>query len=514
MADQNANDPLLGTKVNDYVVECLLAQGGMGAVYLCRHAELPHLRKVLKVISSELTEQPDPAASPSVRAEKERTRAFLLDRFEREAVALSKLAHRFIAPIDGIGTVGGRRCILMPFLEGSSLEQVLCERRRLTPHETLHIAAQIARALDHAHHRLIVHRDLKPANVFVVPTEDDPLAIKVIDFGIAKQMQTQVATAWQGPMGTLHFMAVEQFRDASQVTAAADVYSLAVMVYSMITGRYPWGEADNAFALYDRQLSKLPDAAPTMPPGWEGLVVTALSPDPRQRPQSMRAFVHPLASLLPASSLVASSPGSMFPSLSRKTGREILRAVAREWVESSVAGETLRGTGARRAAMSGAWSAASSGAWPAATSGSSGCWPAAGSSGSWSAAGSSGPWPAAGSSPAVPLPAGSWPPAAGSWPPATTSESGSWPPATTSGWWPSTATAHPNLSEATSATLDAAGGKRMPSIWRLVLLAVMTALLAGVVVAAMAALLRARPDPSTTRPDPSTTPTTTAPAAH
>jgi len=392
----------------------------------------------------------------------------------------------------------------MPFLEGSSLEQVLRERGRLTPHETLHIAAQIARALDHAHHRLIVHRDLKPANVFVVPTEDDPLAIKVIDFGIAKQMQTQAATAWQGPMGTLHFMAVEQFRDASQVTAAADVYSLAVMVYSMITGRYPWGEADNAFALYDRQLSKLPDPAPTMPPGWEGLVVTALSPDPRQRPQSMRAFVHPLASLLPASSLAASSPGSMFPSLSRKTGREILRAVAREWVESLVAGETLRGTGARRAAVSGVWSAASSGAWPAA--GSSGSWSAAGSSGSWSAAGSSGSWSAAGSSPAVPLPAGSWPPAAGSWPPA----AGSWPPATTSEWWPSTATAHPNLSEATSATFDAASGKRMPSIWKLVLLAVMTALLAGVVVAAMAAFLRARPDPSTTP----TTPTTTAPAAH
>lgn len=491
MADQNANDPLLGAKFHDYLVEGLLDQGGMGAVYLCRHAELPHLCKVLKVMSSELTEEPDQAASPSVRAEKERTRAFLLDRFEREAVAVSKLKHRYIAPIDTIGTVGGRRCILMPFLEGSSLEQVLRVRGWLTPHETLHIAAQIARGLDHAHHRLIVHRDLKPANVFVVPTEDDPLAIKVIDFGIAKQMQAQAATAWRGPMGTLHFMAVEQFEHASQVTAAADVYSLAVMVYLMITGRYPWGEADSAFALYRRQMSEQPNPAPAMPPGWEAQVVAALSPDPRQRPQSMRAFVHPLASLLPSSSLAASMPGSLFPSLSQKTGREILRAVARGWVESAVAGETLRGTGARRAAVSGVWSAASSGAWPAATSGSSGAWSASESSGAWSAAGSS---------PAVPLPEGSWPPAAGSWPPVTTPE-----------WWPSTATAHPDLSEAMPATLDAANGKRMPSIWmpsiwRLVLLAAMTAVLAGIVVAAMAAFLRARPNPSTA-------PATTAPAA-
>jgi eukaryotic-like serine/threonine-protein kinase len=495
MADQNAHDPLLGTRVHDYLVERLLDQGGMGAVYLCRHAELPHICKVLKVISSELTEELDQAASPSVRAERERTRAFLLDRFEREAVAVSKLAHRFIAPIDGIGTVGGRRYILMPFLEGGSLEQVLRARGCLAPHETLHIAAQIARALDHAHHRLIVHRDLKPANVFIVPTEDDPLAIKVIDFGIAKQMQTQAATAWRGPMGTLHFMAPEQFEHASQVTAAADVYSLAVMVYLMITGRYPWGEAESAFALYRRQMTEQPSPAPAMPPGWEAQVVIALSPDPHQRPQSMRAFVHPLASLLPAGSLTASVPGFLFPSLSQKSGREILRAVARGWVESAVAGETLRGTGARRAPVSGVWSAASSGAWPAATSGSSGPWSAVGSSGSWSAAGSSGSWSAAGSSPAVPLPEGSWPPAAGSWPPGAT--------VTTSEWWPSTATAHP--SETTSATLDAADGRTL-SIWRLVLLAAMTAVLAGIVVAAMAAFLRARSGPSST-------PTTTAPAA-
>jgi len=95
-------------------------------VYVCRHRELPNVRKVLKVIATELLEAPDPSSLD--RANAERTRAFLADRFEREAVAVSQLHNRYIVPIDAIGTVDGRRCILMPFLEGRSLEQVLRER--------------------------------------------------------------------------------------------------------------------------------------------------------------------------------------------------------------------------------------------------------------------------------------------------------------------------------------------------------------------------------------------------
>jgi serine/threonine protein kinase len=459
MADQHANDPLLGTMFQDYVVERLLAQGGMGAVYLCRHVELRHLCKVLKVISTELIEEPDPSASPPVRANAERARAFLLDRFEREAVAVSRLNHRYIAPIDGISTIGDRRCILMPFLEGSSLEQVLREHGRLTPHETLHIAAQIARALDYAHHRKIIHRDLKPANVFVVPSEDDPLAIKVIDFGIAKQMQAQTATAWRGPIGTLLFMAVEQFEHASDVTAAADVYSLAVMVYLMITGRYPWGEHHSAFALYRRQMYELPDPAPTMPHGWEGLLVTALSPDPRQRPQSMREFVYPLAELLAPDPLASAPLASALPSLSHKSGREILGAVARRWVEFSPNDETLRGA----AATSGAWRAAMSGAWPAAASGS---------------------WPAT---------PDFWP--AGSWPAANPRD-----PIANSGAWPAAAMSHSSW-EPSLATPSVVS--RLPAIWKLVLLAAMTAVLAGLAVVVAVALMGT--------PGPGIVPTSTRP---
>jgi serine/threonine protein kinase len=431
MADkhQHGSDPLVGRMFHDYRIEEQIAQGGMGAVYLCRHKELPHLRKVLKVIASELLEAPDPRASPSVRANAERTRAFVFDRFEREAAAVSRLQHRYIVPIDGIGTVDGRRCILMPFLDGKSLEQVLEERGgRLTPHETLHVVVQIARALDYAHRRGIVHRDLKPGNIFVVPSEDDPFEIRVIDFGIARQMHAGAATAWRGPLGTLLFMAVEQFEQASSATPLSDVYSLAVMVYLMIEGRYPWGEHHSAFALYRRQMYEAPDPAPMMPPGWEDFVRLALSPDPQQRPRSMQEFVYPLSVLLQANPPY-------------KSGLEILRGVARRWASSSPEDETLRGT-----ATTGAWRAASSGAWIAA----SGSWPAA----------TSGAWPA-----------------------------GSWPGAM-SGSWPVAASAEP--SSVPSSVLPAAREPLGPGAWRLVLLAMAAAVLAAAVVYAIVYALEGR----------------------
>jgi len=436
MADQHhhGSDPLVGRLFHDYRIEARIAKGGMGAVYLCRHRELQDSLKVLKVVANELIEAPDPSASPEARAKAERERAFVADRFEREARAMMQLRHRYIVPIDGFGTLDdGRRCILMPYLEGRSLEQLLEERGgRLTPHETLHIVVQIARALDHAHRRGFVHRDLKPANIFVVPSEDDELAIQVIDFGIAKQMQPGApATAWGGPVGTLMFMAVEQFERPNEATPQSDVYALAVMTYLMIEGRYPWGEELSMFAQYRRQLDAAPDPASVMLPEWEASVRGALSPNPAERPRSMHEFVYPLAVAL-------------------EGGLEILRRIARRWASSSPDDETLRGT-----ATTGAWNAAS-GSWPAAASG---AWP----SGSWPGA-TSGSWPAGASIEpaftALPVPA-----AAGS--------------------------AEPASSPVLAFTALPAPA-RAPSVWKLVLLAMVAAVLACLAVYALVRALEGR----------------------
>lgn len=432
MADEHLHrsDPLVGRMFHDYRIEEQIAEGGMGVVYVCRHRELPHLRKVLKVIASDL-EAPNASVSSAARANAERERAFVADRFEREARAVAQLQHQYIVPIDGIGTLDGRRCILMPFLDGKSLDRVLQERGgRLSPEETLHVVVQIARALDHAHRRGIVHRDLKPGNIFVVPSEDDELSIRVIDFGIAKQMQSGgPATAWRGPLGTLLFMSVEQFEHAHEATPQSDVYSLAVMVYLMIEGRYPWGEQPTVFAQYRRQLDTPPDPASAMPPGWEETVRSALSPDPAQRPRSMHELVYPLAVALPAS------------------GLEIVRRVARRWASSSPYDETLRHT-----VPTGAWCAATSGAWIAA----SGSWPAATSS-SW--------------------PMGSWPGAvevSGSWTAVAAEPSTTWPAASF--------TAPSDSSELPLTTSTAASEMHELVVWKLVLMATAAAILAGLVV--------------------------------
>jgi serine/threonine-protein kinase len=329
MAEQ-ANDPLIGQAFHGYRIERKLAEGGMGAVYQVRHTELPDLLKVLKVIRPEVPA--DQCATTESRKAATFLRDWMASRFELEAAAISRLNHPNIVPIDGIGAVDGHRCILMPFLVGKPLDQLIHERGgRLAPHDALHIAAQIARAMDYVHRRGIIHRDLKPSNVFVVPTEDDPLEIKVIDFGVAKLMNSDVSKTGATQMGTPLYMSIEQFQDSSSVTALADVYSLALVVWKMVTGVLPWGEEDTE-GLYRRRLLERIDPPPpgTMPDGWEKPLRSAWAVELCERPQSMRELVYPLALDLPA------NPPRY------KSGIEILRGVARRWVEISPDDETVR----------------------------------------------------------------------------------------------------------------------------------------------------------------------------
>jgi serine/threonine-protein kinase len=343
---------LVGRTLGEFVLREQVGRGGFGAVFRATQSALDR-EAVVKVLH------------PWLRTSKRVT-----DRFLREARLASKLDHPYAAHVYASGAEpDGALWIAMELVRGTSLDKVLEIQGTLALERFVPLFDRICEVVHTAHEHGIVHRDLKPANIFVTPSEDDPWEIRVIDFGIAKQMHAGPSTAFRGPLGTLLFMAVEQFERPSEATPLSDVYALAVVVYLMVTGRYPWGEHHSAFELYRRQQSERPDPAPTMPPGWEDTVFSALSPDPQQRPRSMHEFVYPLAV-----ALAASPPYN--------SGLEILRGVARRWASSSPNDETLRGT-----ATTGAWRAASSGAWPAATSG---AWPV----GSWPGA-VSGSWPAA-----------------------------------------------------------------------------------------------------------------------
>jgi serine/threonine-protein kinase len=228
-------DPLLGQRVGEFLVERLLASGGMGAVYLLRHALLPNTKKVLKVILPEF------ASVPQFRA-----------RFLAEADALSQLGnHPSIVGIDTHMTLpGGQLAILMPFCEGVPLEQYVARQGgKLSQHRAFYIACHVARALHHAHTRGIVHRDLKPGNVFVEDDDNDWAKCKLLDFGVARRLKPNPGMPTQtysGPCGTPDFMPPEQHGRAAEATSAADVFSFAVMLWWMVTGGFPWGARSRA----------------------------------------------------------------------------------------------------------------------------------------------------------------------------------------------------------------------------------------------------------------------------
>jgi uncharacterized protein (TIGR03067 family) len=200
----------------------LLGQGGMGIVYKARQPRLDRL-VALKILPPEAGRDP----------------AFA-ERFAREARALAKLTHPSIVTVYDFGESGGRFYLLMEFVDGLNLRQLLRERR-LRPEEALQVVPQICEALQYAHEQGVVHRDIKPENILL----DRKGHVKIADFGLAKllgQKATDSAlTGSQQVMGTPHYMAPEQMERPLAVDHRADIYSLGVVFYEMLTGELPLG---------------------------------------------------------------------------------------------------------------------------------------------------------------------------------------------------------------------------------------------------------------------------------
>lgn len=198
----------------------LIGQGGMGAVYKARQKSLGRI-VALKVL------QPDLAAVPE-----------FAERFAREAKSLAQLNHRNIVTVHDFGQRGGLCYLVMEFVEGANLRRVL-EAGRLSPQEALRLVPDLCDALEYAHNAGVVHRDIKPENILV----DETGRAKIADFGLAKLVGQPDArlTATNQVMGTLRYMAPEQMEGAGGVDHRADIYSLGVIIYEMLTGELPVG---------------------------------------------------------------------------------------------------------------------------------------------------------------------------------------------------------------------------------------------------------------------------------
>jgi tRNA A-37 threonylcarbamoyl transferase component Bud32 len=201
----------------------LLGRGGMGVVYKARQKQLNRLI-ALKILA------PD----------KERNAQFA-ERFIREAQALALLNHPSIVAVHDFGQVDGLYYLLLEYVEGLSLRQLL-KSGRLAPEEALALVPRVCEALQYAHERGVVHRDIKPENILL----DENGQVKIADFGIAKLTQSQKSqpalTQERQVIGTPHYMAPEQVEHPDRVDHRADIYSLGVVFYEMLTGELPLGK--------------------------------------------------------------------------------------------------------------------------------------------------------------------------------------------------------------------------------------------------------------------------------
>jgi eukaryotic-like serine/threonine-protein kinase len=270
------NDPLVGTLLADrYRLFSLLGEGGMGRVYFGEHA-LMHKRVAVKILHRELTQVAEVVA-----------------RFEREAMAAANIDHPNVAGATDFGKLpDGSVFLVLEYVQGRSLRELIAEGH-LPVERALHIARQIASALTSAHAFGIVHRDLKPENVMLVEKNGDPDFVKVLDFGIAKVPVQEVSergsirpgkviTRVGMIFGTPEYMAPEQAL-GQNVDARADLYTLGIILFEMLSGRRPFS-ADNPIGILGQQLQgPLPTFAKRaphvqIPPALEQLVLRLLAP--------------------------------------------------------------------------------------------------------------------------------------------------------------------------------------------------------------------------------------------
>jgi serine/threonine-protein kinase len=277
-------DPLLGRTLDEkYRLDERLGTGGMGTVYRATHLLIDR-PVAITVLNSRYVE--DEAAQV---------------RFRREARAAGRLQHANAVTVTDFGsTSDGLVYIVMELLEGYTLRDVLAREAPLDVARAVSIMLQISSAVAAAHDAGIIHRDLKPANIFIVQRKDAPPFVKVLDFGIAKLAaealddddDPQTLTQVGAMIGTPRYMSPEQC-DGRHLTPAADVYSMGIILYEMLTGTTPFnGTSPLAIAL--KQSSEMPrhprEFVAAIPPPLAEVVLHTLEKQPERRPQNAEAF--------------------------------------------------------------------------------------------------------------------------------------------------------------------------------------------------------------------------------
>jgi len=255
-----------------YRLEKVAGEGGMGIVYAAEHVVLKQ-RVAVKVLL------PDAASSEAQ-----------VERFAREARAAARIVSEHVARVLDAGSLAsGAPFLVMEFLEGCDLEELGALQKTLPLRDVVDYAIQALEGLAHAHAVGIVHRDLKPANLFLACRPDGTNVIKLLDFGISKAMTGKPEDkrlTGQHVLGSPVYMSPEQLRNAPDIDARADIWSIGVVMYELILGRPPFdgdGVGEIFAAILETSPVPLAEAFPAVPEALSEIVARCLRRDPAER---------------------------------------------------------------------------------------------------------------------------------------------------------------------------------------------------------------------------------------
>jgi serine/threonine protein kinase len=278
----------------EYEIVDSLNKGGFAKIYSVRHKKLEELR-VLKVMRYTylLNEKGDKPVEECK------------ERFEREGKLLAKIKHENIVKIYDIGKAGKHEIpyLIMEYIQGKNLDEVLKEKAPLDFQKALNTAENILSALDIMHTKLekpIIHRDIKPSNIMI---EEKTGKAILIDLGIAKDKLAKKDLTHIGTsIGTPAYMSPEQCKGIIDLTPAADIYPLGVVLFEMLTGEVPFKSSSNdpIEVMYSHSYCETPnvrDRNPGLPPGIEQIIFKAMEKDPKDRYQSTKEFSNALREL-------------------------------------------------------------------------------------------------------------------------------------------------------------------------------------------------------------------------
>jgi serine/threonine protein kinase len=335
---QVSEKSLVGEVIEQYRIEQVLGRGGMSVVYKGVHSILG-TTVAIKTMHAHLVTEPQAVM-----------------RFKQEAKAATQLDHPNIIKVTGFGITGSdspQPYIIMDYLEGCSLSDMIKQKGQLSVGTMLKIFIQVCNALAHAHKKGIVHRDLKPSNIMLLEKDGDPYFVKLVDFGIAKVLGqegeqahrlTQTGEVFGSPM----YMSPEQCM-GRQVDMRSDIYSLGCVLYEALSGKPPH-QGNSVFETFHKHISEIPacmvipDVEKSVVDRLDAVVFRALEKDPDKRFQSMSQFEDEIRSVLETAQLPLTGLHQSFGRRRRSVLR-FIQAAPRIAIVLFFVGLALCGTG-------------------------------------------------------------------------------------------------------------------------------------------------------------------------